>query len=187
MQLPCPSADNLHSVVACPPACPPSGLSHHLTHISVASMAILPPQVRDQALGQAQESLPESDAGKEYALHRMQVRRGHSTRSRTSCGAGGAVVAVHEPCGALLGLSAVLSAVYFTCLPSPSCSLLQAEGALDRNPYETSKQNEILMKLRRPEPYYAVSWLRPLCRAGCMRGCWGGCATPWAERWQLSC
>lgn len=33
----------------------------------------------------------------------------------------------------------------------------QAEGALDRNPYETSKQNEILMKLRRPEPYYAVS------------------------------
>ena len=31
-------------------------------------------QVRDQALGQAQESLPESDAGKEYALNRMQVR-----------------------------------------------------------------------------------------------------------------
>ena len=34
----------------------------------------LPVQVRDQALGQAQESLPESDAGKEYALNRMQVR-----------------------------------------------------------------------------------------------------------------
>jgi len=98
VQLPCPSCDNLHSVVACPAAGFTPQYPHPLlTHISVASMAILPPQVRDQALGQAQESLPESDAGKEYALHRMQVRRGHSTRSRTSCGAGGAVAMCTSP------------------------------------------------------------------------------------------
>lgn len=80
----------------------------------------LPVQVRDQALGQAQESLPESDAGKEYALNRMQ-----------------------------------------------------AEGALDRNPYETSKPNELLMKLRRPEPYYARNRAK-ICtffvRGECKRG-----------------
>ena len=40
----------------------------------------------------------------------------------------------------------------------------QAEGALDRNPYETSKPNELLMKLRRPEPYYAVSCLAVVSR-----------------------
>jgi pre-mRNA-splicing factor RBM22/SLT11 len=34
----------------------------------------LPVQVRDQALGMANEGLPESDPGKEYALNRMQVR-----------------------------------------------------------------------------------------------------------------
>lgn len=33
----------------------------------------LPVEVRDKALGMAQESLPESDPGKEYALNRMQV------------------------------------------------------------------------------------------------------------------
>lgn len=33
----------------------------------------LPVQVRDQALGMANEGLPQSDPGKEYALNRMQV------------------------------------------------------------------------------------------------------------------
>ena len=33
---------------------------------------------------------------------------------------------------------------------------MQVEGDLDRNAFETSKPNELLMKLRRTEPYYQV-------------------------------
>lgn len=68
------------------PCCPVSTLlrrpNHPLLHTppSPAQVCLfdldygLPVQVRDHALGQAQESLPESDPGKEYALQRMQVR-----------------------------------------------------------------------------------------------------------------
>ena len=38
----------------------------------------------------------------------------------------------------------------------PALPLLQVEGDLDRNAFETSKPNELLMKLRRTEPYYQV-------------------------------
>lgn len=80
----------------------------------------LPVQVRDQALGMANEGLPESDAGKEYALQRMQV-----------------------------------------------------EGDLDRSQFETTKPNELLMKLRRTEPYYQRNRAR-ICsffvRGECKRG-----------------
>ena len=63
----------------------------------------MPVQVRDQALGMAGEGLPQSDAGKEYALQRMAT-----------------------------------------------------EGELDRSQFDTAKPNELLMKLRRTEPYYQV-------------------------------
>ncbi|KAL4431000.1 hypothetical protein ABPG75_006256 [Micractinium tetrahymenae] len=80
----------------------------------------LPVEVRDKALGMAQESLPESDPGKEYALNRMQV-----------------------------------------------------EGGLDRSAYDTAKPNEVLMRLRRTEPYYARNRAR-ICsffvRGECKRG-----------------
>jgi hypothetical protein len=45
----------------------------------------LPVQVRDQALGMANEGLPESDAGKEYALQRMQVGAHTAHRSSMPC------------------------------------------------------------------------------------------------------
>lgn len=56
----------------------------------------------------------------------------------------------HSVCLPLLLRLSICQLIPLSCNP-------QAEGALDRNPYETSKPNEILMKLRRPEPYYAVS------------------------------
>ncbi|PSC73683.1 zinc finger CCCH domain-containing 40 [Micractinium conductrix] len=84
----------------------------------------LPVEVRDKALaaagGATVEALPESDAGREYALQRMQV-----------------------------------------------------EGDLDRSAFDTAKPNELLMKLRRTEPYYARNRAR-VCsffvRGECKRG-----------------
>lgn len=50
---------------------------------------------------------------------------------------------------------------------------LQVEGGLDRSAYDTAKPNEMLMRLRRTEPYYARNRAR-ICtffvRGECKRG-----------------
>lgn len=55
----------------------------------------------------------------------------------------------------------------------PSCPPPQVEGGLDRSAYDTAKPNDMLLRLRRTEPYYARNRAR-ICsffvRGECKRG-----------------
>lgn len=92
-----------------------------------------------------------------------------------------------------LGASLCLSLLPFA---SPSS---QVEGDLDRSQFETTKPNELLMKLRRTEPYYQRNRAR-ICsffvRGECKRGAEcpyrhemptsGACCTVTVLRYELS-